>query len=155
TVTVRILLTATGTLVETATVSSPTADPVPSNNTASVATTVAADLSLSKTASPVTVQIGQNITYQLTVTNNGPATPANVMVADPLPAGVQLLGATPSQGACSGTTAISCALGNLATGSTATVNVTVRVLETATDTIVNTATVKSDSPDPVPSNNAA
>jgi hypothetical protein len=77
------------------------------------------------------------------------------MLADPLPAGVELVGVTASQGTCTGTTAISCALGNLVAGGTATVSVTVHVLETAPDTIVNRATVASDAPDPVMSNDTA
>ena len=51
-----------------------------------------------------------------TVGNNGPAAATNVLLTDTLPTGVNFLSATTSQGSCSGTSTLTCALGSLASG---------------------------------------
>ena len=77
-----------------AAVSSTTADLVPTNNTATDTNTVltSADLSVTKTASPEPVLAGANLTYTITVTNNGPSAAQGVSLADVLP--VSLTNAT-------------------------------------------------------------
>ena len=79
----------TGTLTNTATVSGDQADPNLANNTSTVVTTVnsQSDLTILKTASPNPVGAGSNLTYMLTVTNNGPSTATGVTITDPLPVG--------------------------------------------------------------------
>ncbi len=57
-----------------------------------------ADLFLTKTDSVDPVIAGNNFTYNLTSTNNGPGTATDVRIADTLPAGVQFVSATPSAG---------------------------------------------------------
>src|SRR5213076_2793833 len=47
-----------------------------------------ADLGITKTASPPTPTLGQNVTFTVTVTNNGPDTATGVVVTDLLPAGL-------------------------------------------------------------------
>src|SRR5262249_19204476 len=89
----------------------------------------------------------------LTVANNGPSTATGVTVTDPLPVGVSLLAAVPSQGTCSGTPTVLCSLGTLAPGATATVNLFVQA--TAPGTVVNTATATSDQFDPSPATASA
>ncbi len=61
-----------------------TPDHNPSNNTSRVKTILdtAIDLGLRKTASSVNVQIGDEITYTLSITNAGPATATNVIVRE-------------------------------------------------------------------------
>jgi len=75
-----------------ATVRSDTPDPDASNNQAQVTLTVqsVADLALTKSAA-ATVVAGTNLTYTLTVTNNGPSTASNVVVQDTLPAHVTIV----------------------------------------------------------------
>jgi uncharacterized repeat protein (TIGR01451 family) len=149
TVTVRILPTTTGTLVDTATVSSPTADPSPSNNTASVATAAVAeaDLTLTKTMSPEKVDVGQPLTYLIGVTNKGPSPATNVTVTDPLPSQVTPDGAVPSQGSCTvAGQVVTCALGTLAVNATATVTIT--ATRTSPSVFSNTATVTANEFDP-------
>lgn len=85
------------------------------------------DLQIVKTASPNPVVFGKNLTYTLTVTNNGPRDATNVMVTDTLPSSVTHVSTTPSQGSCSGTTVISCNLGTMADGDTETVTIVVTV----------------------------
>ena len=109
--------------------SATTTDPVLANNSASATTTVdpAADLSLTKTDSPDPVLAGQLLTYTLTVTNAGPSSATGVSVTDTLPAGVTFDSATPSQGTCSQSSGtVTCALGTIANGASATVAIKVR-----------------------------
>src|SRR6185503_9208459 len=81
-------------LTNTGTVSSDTPDPLTANNLASTNTTVQsqADLSLTKTGTPTTLQPGQNVTYTLNFANAGPSNSANTVVTDVLPAGFTLVG---------------------------------------------------------------
>jgi uncharacterized repeat protein (TIGR01451 family) len=88
--------TVSGTVItDTANVSAATTDPNPSNNVATVTTVVAtagqADLAVTKTGTPNPVLAGNNITYTITVTNNGPATAANVTLTDTLPANTSVV----------------------------------------------------------------
>ena len=111
-----------------------------------------ADLSLTKTTGATTTTTGSTVSYTITVANAGPSTATNVVVIDPLPAGLQFVSATPSQGSCSGTTTVTCTLGNLLSGANATI--TLQALVTATSgTIANTATVSSATSDPNGGNN--
>ena len=73
-----------GTVVNTATVSSPTMDPAPASNTAAFTTEITgstsgvADLILTKTASHDIVAPGGAITYSVVATNEGPDSAGNV-----------------------------------------------------------------------------
>ncbi len=148
---------------DTATVSSDTPDPNQSNNSAtgSVSFRASSDLALTKTASHDPVTAGTNLTYNLEVKNNGPSTAANVVVKDSLPAYVSVLTSTPSQGSCNGgvpgdaAQPMTCNLGALASGATATIVVVVRVSpSTPTGTVlINNAVASSDYDDPHNGNN--
>jgi uncharacterized repeat protein (TIGR01451 family) len=109
-----------------------------------------ADLSVTANA-PAVGTTGTNLTYNLTVGNAGPlaATPATLI--DTLPNGVTLQNVTPSQGNCSSGAIISCDLGNLNSGSSATIKITVTPL--AAGTLTNTAVVSAPQADPHPANN--
>jgi uncharacterized repeat protein (TIGR01451 family) len=97
------------------------------------------DLVVVKTASSPTPLNGI-VNYTLTVTNKGPDTATNVQLADPAPSGITYLTANPSKGTCNlSTSLITCSLGTLAAGETATINVTARA--TAVGTHTNVATV--------------
>ena len=64
-------------------------DLVPGNNSASVAVTVnGADLQVTKTVNDAAPKIGDNVTYLVTVRNNGPLAATAIVVTDLLPAGV-------------------------------------------------------------------
>lgn len=85
----------TGNLVNTASVASATADPDSANNTATFTsgTGPEADLSLTKTASSLSVTAGGATTYTLTAFNNGPSNATGVAITDNLPTGVTLTSA--------------------------------------------------------------
>ena len=50
-----------------------------------------ADLSLRKDVAPMNANVGQNVTFTITVTNNGPNAATNVQVKDMLPAGLKFV----------------------------------------------------------------
>ncbi|MFN8525950.1 MAG: hypothetical protein U0821_22850 [Chloroflexota bacterium] len=156
TATLVMRTTDAGVLVNGASATASEPDPTPGNNAAVAETTVTAqaDLSLTKSASPLTLDVGGKTTFTLTVANAGPSPATNVVVSDTLPAGLTLVSTQPSQGSpCTGTTSITCALGTIASGGNATV--TIVASGAAAGDQANSATVVGDEPDPNPANNAA
>src|SRR5262249_21003329 len=122
TVTIVVTPTTAGGISNTATVAANEFDPDLSNNSATQGTTVSlADVSLTKTDSPDPVTVGSNLPYTITVSNGGPSTATGVTMTDALPAGVTFVSATPSQGNCNGTATVTCSLGSLNNGGSATV----------------------------------
>ncbi|HXK30135.1 MAG TPA: SBBP repeat-containing protein, partial [Candidatus Binatia bacterium] len=113
---------------------------------AKVCSAVCADLSVTKSDSPDPVRVGDDLTYTITVTNNGPNDATGVVLTDTLPAGVVLVSATPGAGSCVVTTTVDCDLGGLINGASATV--TVVVTTTAKGTLVNTVSVAGEQADP-------
>jgi uncharacterized repeat protein (TIGR01451 family) len=162
-ITVVVMPTAAGTLVNHANVSSSNPDPIAGNNNATATTIVnpaagggtvtPADVSIVKTASPNPVAVGANLTYTLTVGNSGPSSATDVMATDNLPSGVTLVSTTPSQGTCSGTQTVSCSLGTLAAGATATVAIVVK--PTVAGQLSNSASVAATNQDANPANNTS
>jgi uncharacterized repeat protein (TIGR01451 family) len=158
--------TASGTVItDTANVSAATTDPNPTNNVATVTTTVAtagqADLAVTKTGTPNPVLAGNNITYTITVTNNGPAAAANVTLTDTLPANTTVVSiSTPAGWTCpaaSGGTQ-TCTNASVAANATATFTLILKVTAgTAPGTVIkNTASVASSTTtDPNSANNTA
>ncbi|TVS19551.1 MAG: DUF11 domain-containing protein, partial [Planctomycetaceae bacterium] len=156
TMVVTVAPTAMGTLVNTATVSGNEQESDTSNNSASVTTTIQpmVDLAIFKADSPDPVIAGQELTYILSVVNNGPSNATGVMVTDQLPEEVQFQSGSASQGSLIHTNGmVSVDLGDLAAGATATVNIVVQVDPATRGTITNTANVTSNEPDSQPDNN--
>src|SRR5262249_18001970 len=99
-----------------------------------------ADLQVTKSDAPDPVLVGQNVTYTVTVLNNGPAAAANVVLTDTLPAGVTFVSATGGVTPVGGVLTFD--LGTLAAGGRTAV--TVVVTPTAAGTITNQASVPSN-----------
>ena len=97
------------------------------------------NLSVAKSDTPDPVVLGNNLTYTVTATNNGPCSSPSVTVTDTLPGNVAFVSSTPSQGTCSGTSTVTCPLGTLASGDSETV--TIVVTPTLTGTLSNSASV--------------
>ena len=112
-----------------------------------------ADLQVAKTDRPDPATAGRTVTYTVTVRNNGPDRATGVRVTDTVPVGTALVSANASQGNCAGTTALTCNLGALASGETATITIVVR--PRAAGTITNTARVEANQVDAVAANNTA
>jgi len=146
----------------TATVSSDTPDPDLSNNTATALTAIdqpsilIADLSITKSANPPVATIGEPLQYELLITNHGPDTASNTILAEHLPA--RLLNPQLSFDGTNWTTFTSpISLGDLASGASITIYVRGIVDPTlnpdSLPAISNTATVTSDTPDDDLTNN--
>ena len=107
----------------------------------------AADLRITKTAEPGSVIAGQQISYTVSVTNDGPARATNVTVVDTLPAGVTHVSNT---GGCvqAPVGTLTCNLGTLNVGASRAFTIVVLVnANVGLTTLVNTATVSSDQGD--------
>lgn len=152
TYTFQVASGATGTLDDTASVASPTPDPVAGNNSSPVSSTIvaSADVAVSKTG-PATVTPGNDVTYTVTVTNNGPSTATNVVLSDVIAGDATFVSVTPSAG-CTGTT---CTIGTMAPGASAIFSYTFHVAPDADGGVENTATVSASTPDPAAGNNTS
>ncbi|MEQ1511758.1 MAG: hypothetical protein ABL934_03665, partial [Lysobacteraceae bacterium] len=141
--------------VNSATVTPPATvtDPNNANNSAtdSDAITRTANLSLTKTASPSPVVVGQLLTYILTVSNAGPSAIAaanTFSIVESLPAGLTGCSFTPSSGTFTVGTIASGATGTgtwtgvaIPSGGNATLTIACTVSGAAAASITNTATV--------------
>ncbi|MCU1246240.1 MAG: hypothetical protein JWN02_2150 [Acidobacteria bacterium] len=146
-------------LSNTATVSSTTVDPDPSNNTSTNTLNVvaSADLSITKTTSTATAFGGNPISYTIAVTNNGPTPATSVSVTDTLQAGATFVGATGTGWTCNAVASVvTCTTPTLVVGAAPAITLTINAPATnSPSTLVNTATVSSATPDPVPANNSS
>ncbi len=141
-------------------VTSDTPDIDPSNNADNADTSIVseADLELSKTGDPATVNAGEQVTYTIVVTNSGPGIAQSVDVKDALPPGISLDKATvvrsngSAPATCGGAV---CQVGDMAVGEVITVTVVGDVDPSVPDgtVLTNSATVFSDSQDPNPNDN--
>lgn len=135
---------------------SATPDPNTANNEASSGTSfhASADLLISKTGPP-SVLVDATFSYTLSVDNLGPSSAANVVVTDILPAGVAFVSAVPSVGSVGvvdGT--VTWNVGAVAVADPVrTLQITVHVLPTAGQLLVNSASVSSATADPNGANN--
>ena len=146
-----------GTLLQTMTVRAAEGDTNTSNNSAMVSTQVlaptTADLGLTITDAPDPVRRGATLVYTVSVSNAGPAAATNVSVTDTLPSGATFVSATSSLGSCNGTQTVTCAIGALSNGGSATV--TIRVQVGKVGSLSNSARVTSSTTDQNTGNNAA
>ncbi len=110
------------------------------------------DLSVTNVDSADPILVGANVTYTVTVKNNGLASASGVTLTDTLPAGTPV-SVTPSVGSCSGTTTRTCSFGTLAAGASATLTIVMTAPGTA-GTITNAASVSSGGCDPNGANNS-
>jgi uncharacterized repeat protein (TIGR01451 family) len=146
-----------GTITNTATVSGLVYDPVGTNNTAATDTGVitSADLVIAKADSPDPVIAGTDLSYTITVTNNGPSDAVAVVVTDTLPAGVTYKSDnTHGKGTYNSVTNIWSGFG-LIVGTSATLDLVVTVnSSTPSGTLVNSAVVSAQTNDPNTTNNS-
>jgi len=113
----------------------------------------ASDLSITKTDSADPISENSTLTYTITVSNAGPDAANGVQVTDDLPSQVDPVSASSSQGSCETKgKKVTCDLGSLASGATATV--TIQVTTKKVGQLSNTATVTTSDPDLYAENNS-
>ncbi|WP_369261725.1 hypothetical protein [Streptomyces sp. R35] len=117
-----------------------------------------ADLRVTIT-SDAPVANNEDLTYTITVRNDGPAAADDVVLDDSLPGEGRFVSATPSRGSCgkvppvASSDTVTCALGRIGVNAQAAVTIKVTVRATTGTTIGNTVTATSSTPDPNQANN--
>jgi uncharacterized repeat protein (TIGR01451 family) len=140
---------------DSASVSATTSDSNTSNNSATQSGTIVgppADLVVSASG-PGSASEGDNVTYTMTVTNNGPNDATSAVLTDALGSNLRFVSATTSQGSFSQSGgAVTFSLGTISSGGSATVTVTAQAMEDGA--LTDSASVSATSADPDTSNNS-
>jgi uncharacterized repeat protein (TIGR01451 family) len=157
-----IPVSATGSLVNTATVSGSATDPNPANNSATDTDTLApqADVAITKTDGVATATPGGSVTYTITASNAGPSDAPGSSVADTFPASLTCTWTCVGAG---GGTCTAAGSGNVAdtvnlpAGGSVTYTASCTIAASATGSLSNTATVAAPGgvTDSNPANNSA
>ena len=148
---------AAGEIVNTAVAGSTTPDPNPDNNTSTDITPIqtSTDLSIIKTAEPSPALAGGRLNYTLLISNRGPGTAEQVILRDPIPDELDYVELSADNGSTwipfSGTFLI----GDMAAGASIRLLIRAMISPCAFGTIINTAEVSSNTPDPDLSNNTS
>ena len=157
---------ADGTLLSSAAaVESSTIDIAPANNiaTANATVTTLANLAIQLTGTPASAPKGSDVSFGITLTNNGPSDASDSAVSFPIPAQMTFVAAT-TPGGWSATTPAAGALGtvsfsaaSLATGTSVTFTVVAKVNPSASTGTILTAVASASATtgDPVAANNSA
>lgn len=112
------------------------------------------DLAIVKTASATQVAVGDQFSYTLEITNNGPGNNFEIAVSDAIPTGLSLVSASSDQADCSAAgNTVTCSLDELAVSESFTVEIVVTADQEGD--AVNTATVQGSEADPDPANDSS
>jgi uncharacterized repeat protein (TIGR01451 family) len=159
---VTVLALTAGSTTNTAKITADQPDPNPANNSYSLTIQIqppTADLAVTTTGTPNPVVAGQHETYTITVTNKGPLTATGVIAQDSWSAvsgikgGIDFKSVSTTQGTCTQSGAgISCALGRLSNGTTATITLVLQ--PRSKGTLSDTASVSGNEYDPNVGNNS-
>ncbi|MHC4499126.1 MAG: DUF11 domain-containing protein, partial [Planctomycetota bacterium] len=134
-------------------------DPIPDNDTAVENTTVirSADLQVTKSDTPDPVVAGEELTYTIQVTNNGPSDATGVTLTDDLPGGVTFVSSIPGFPTCTEAGGeFTCGPVDLAPGPSDPVTIVVAVHASTPDGTIlsNSASVTANEHDPDQDNNS-
>lgn len=160
TVNLTVLPFIAGDILSTTNVTSNEYDYNPSNNSListkaiNAVTPANADLELTQTVSNSAPQIGDQVTFNLTLTNKGPGTATAIKVRDILPAGLSYVSSTAVLGSYDSNTGI-WDVGNMPYD--ASIGLAITAIVNAGQSISNTAeviTVAEVDPDSIPNNNS-
>jgi len=148
-------VSATGTLSNTATVSASVADNSAGNNSATdddTELTPEAGLSITKTSGVDSAYFGDNLTYTLTVTNQGPSDSSGGTVTDVLPAGLEFVSSVSGCTEVAGV--VTCLFGPLSNGSSIDLTFVALVVMNEAGIIHNIATVTGNETNPLEDTNS-
>lgn len=136
---------ATGTLINTATVSAPKEVNLTNNtDTVSNPVTPRIDLAIDKSADRESLAPGESFSYTLDIINNGPSNATGVVITDTLPVtGVTYVSASQTPTTQAGRE-LTFDIGNLARGATASVTINVLVDQGFSGTLLNEANVRGN-----------
>jgi len=109
------------------------------------------DLGVGLSDAPDPVAPGANVVYTATISNLGSYPADGVVLRGGPPEGAIFVGAVPSQGSCAGTGPVTCAIGSIASGAAATVQIEVTA-PGSPGSILASAAVSSSVIDPNPAN---
>lgn len=115
------------------------------------------DLSVTKSSDPEAISDGATLNYLVTVLNNGPDVNFNVALTDTLPGDIIFNSVTTDDDTdvCSQSAGVvSCELGQLDSGASATVTISVTVALNIDGSLTNTASVEGTEIDPNPDNDS-
>ena len=158
-VTVIVEPTIAGALSQTVTVSSDALDPNLSNNSSTTTTSVgpAADLAVSIAGSSPKVNPGDEFTYTVSATDNGPSDASNVTLSDTLPPGVTYVSASSSQTSVPSYSdgVVSLSIDSISDGAKVTLLIVVVPTAQPGSTLLDSASVATMETDPNPTNNTA
>jgi uncharacterized repeat protein (TIGR01451 family) len=147
-----------GTITNTARVTGTETETQPENNEDDEPTVVQAqvDLAITKSDSADPVTAGDQLTYTLNVTNQGPSEATDVVVQDTLPNEAEFVSANTSQGTVTHDQGLVTAnLGDIAAGAAGTVTIVTQVDRNFAGTLNNVATVAGRETDTDEGNNSA
>jgi uncharacterized repeat protein (TIGR01451 family) len=124
--------------------------PASSNNDGTACAGPPADLAIDKTG-PATANPGEQVTWTMTVTNNGPGGSSGSTLTDPIPS--ELAGATTTTSGCDiAGGVLTCVLGELAPGESTSVELTGTMPNGFSTPVENTASIFGNERDPDPTN---
>jgi len=155
TIVFTVAVTASGTLTDALHIAATTSDLNSKNDSASFTATAVlpADLAVTQTASASSVVAGKQVSFTITINNNGPAQATNVVLNNGFTVGATIAAVQASQGSCAAPAngSMSCALGTLAASASATVSFGATLA--AAGTMTHAATVSATEIDSNNSNN--
>ncbi len=161
TITLRVTAGGGSALNSTTTVTTSTSDSNPGNDSQSETTTITAgaDLAVTKAPTAPTVIAGQNVTYNLNVSNLGPDSATSVQIQDTLPPNVTWNNVSPAGWSCTASGSpqvVTCTRSAaLAAGINETIQLTAQVLTSTSGTITNAVSISAATPDGLTLNNTA
>ncbi len=114
-----------------------------------------ADVEVTQSALPDPIEPGGILTYTFHIQNNGPSTATGVTLTDTIPGSTTFVGSSTTLGSCSGSSTVTCTLGTMTVGQTATVTIQVTAPLTNGPIATNTGTVTTTTVDPATPNTAS
>ena len=129
----------------------PDLDLADNQSTTNSSITTSADLTITKRVVGGPYRNGDRVTFQITVSNDGPSAARDVRIVDSLPPGLTYVSITSADSDCDGTT-LTCRVATLDSGS----SIAVSVVATAriAGSLVNRASVTAATSDPGPASNS-